>query len=384
MKRHHADRLCFRFAGGRFGNGIPTEVLPSLAELATLIADVAWRDYSQETGATKRTKAFNESTGLKLVAIEAGSTVAALEPTRTTAMLPGLDQYEPFLWQGVDQVHQVVSAAHRGVDPSFVMERELLAKFGDILPDLRHDESMEFPSSTGSEASYALMTPKTRNGIIEASKTPTVVKKGSIYAFVPEINKRTGSFELQAADGSAKMKVKFQDPHFNALKVAWESYRGDIAAGNPVRVVGELEYGQLGTVRKVNSVDAIETLSPFDVRARLQYFSSLRDGWFNGKGSKFEPQYLVTLADRFDKWFPIELGNPAIFPHVEGTIGCEWTLPRGECILTVDPQSDKGEWIDFSLENENDTTERTLRLGEESEWQWLRGRLAARTADGSR
>ena len=385
MLPKYDNTLCIRLKGGRFNDGIiPATVLPSFAQLERLVAEIAWQEYVQETGKKRGKKAFKEAMALGLTEVNAGSAVATFKPIPMNPMLRGLDHYDRYRNCGVEQVHRAVTVAGRGQDAGTVLKPALLAMFDNIMPDLRDDESVEFPASTGPTVDYAAMTVETRNCIIQASKTPTVVKMGGVYAFVTEINKRTGSFELQPVDGSTQKRAKFQDAHFNALRDAWETYRRDLSAGNPVLVLGEMEFGQFGSVRKVNKVDAIETLDPLDVRSRLLYISSLRDGWFNGSGSKFEPQYLVTLADRFDKWFPTELGNPAIFPHVEGTIGCEWTLPRGECILTVDPQSDKGEWIDFSLENENDTTERTLRLGEESEWKWLSGRVAARTAGGSR
>ena len=381
MPTERDNSLVLRLKGGRFNDGsIPLPVLPSFTQLGALIADIAWQQYAEETGAKRRTNAFNDALDLRLTDVVAGSAVAIIRPSSPQPSLKGFGPYDRFRELGIERVHDVVSVAEGGGDAGIVIKPELLARFDNILPDLRDDESVEFPSSSGPQANYAVMTHITRDRIVKAARVKTIVDKGELYAFVPEINKRTNSFELQAVDGSIRKKVKFDDPHFDALKDAWESYRRDLAAGNPVRVVGSMEFSHHETIRNIINVDAIETLDPFDVRARLRYISSLRDGWFNGSGSKFQDHYLGTLADRFDRWYSEQLPKPAIFPHADGTIGCEWTLHDGECILTVDPHSDKGEWIDFNPSDEEDETERTLDLAIADSWKWFAERVVARNA----
>ena len=385
MPHHNDNALRLRFNGGRFNDGsIPLSVLPSFSHLEALIADLAWQEYSRETGAKKRNKAFIEAMDLQLSDIEVGSAVAIIRPSSPNPMMQGFNPLDEFRERSIKRIHQAISVAESGSDAGSVIEPELLSKFDHILPDLRNDESVEFPASLGPEPDYAVMTQTTRDNIIKASKAKTVVERGSIYAFIPEINKRTSSFELQAVDGSIRQKVKFQDSQFKTLRDAWESYRRDLAAGNPVLVVGELEVSQLGALRNIKCIEAINQLDPLDVRARLQQFKSLRDGWFDGEGTQFPREFLHELADRFDRWYPTELQKPAIFPHADGTIGCEWSLPKGECILTVDPSTDTADWIDFSPRDESDEKERVLDLGSDADWKWLSERVAARKAEITR
>ena len=385
MAHHDDNALRLRFNGGRFNDGsIPLSVLPSFDRLGSLIADLAWEEYSRETGKTKRSKAFNDALDLRLADIESGSAVATIRTSSPNPTMSGFGLFDEFRECGVRRIHEAVSAAWHHQNASTIIEPRLLGKFNNILPNLRIDESVEFPSATGPDAEYAVMTYKSRERIIKAARTKTVVKKDSVYAFVPEINKRTCSFELQTVDGSFKQRVDYQEPHFNTLRGAWDSYRRDLAAGNPVLVVGEFEVSQLGTVRNVKSIEDIEPLDPLDVRARLQFLSSLKSGWFNGEGTQFPRKFLHELADRFDRWYPTELQKPAIFPHADGTIGCEWSLPKGECILTVDPSTDTADWIDFSLRDESDEKERVLDLGSDADWKWLSERVAARKAEITR
>ena len=384
--KHQADNaLRIRFSGGRFDAGVvPTNVLDSLDHLAKLIAETAWQEYSEETGQKKRSKAFNEAVSFGLAAVEAGSTVVAIRPTWSSPVFSGLDRFAHYLERAIKRVHRAVVAAERDEDIATVLDTKLLARFEKIVPDLQQTENVGLPDSVGTEPRYAELTQATRKTIIAASKVKPVVGPGVVYAYVPKINKRTTTFEMAVVDGSIRKDVKYGKADFETLHQAWESYRSELGAGNPVRIVGEMESTKQRNIRAVKSVSAIEKIDPLDVRARLLYLSGLQDGWYDGKGSRYSRDYLDSLADRFDLWYPSHLQNPAIFPHAGGTIGCEWSMPGSECILTVDPDSDTGEWIDFSLSNENDEVERDLDLSKGVDWRWFSERVAARGAEGKR
>ena len=136
-----------------------------------------------------------------------------------------------------------------------------------------------------------------------------------------------------------------------------------------------------GQIRGVKSVETVQEIDPLDVRARLLHISGLQDGWYDGKGSRYSRAYLDSLADRFNDWYPSGLPNPAIFPHADGTIGCEWSLNKGECNLVVYPKTDTGDWIDFNLDDDDDSVERNLNLLDQSDWDWLGQRVEERAVD---
>lgn len=382
MKRQDDNALRIRFSGGRFNAGVvPTDVLASLDHLAKLIAETAWQEYSKETGQRRRSKAFNEAMALGLANISAGSTVATIRPMPSYGLLPGFDHFEPWRQRGVEKVHSAVAAAERNHDATEMLEPKLLAMFNDIVPDLYMDETVGFPATVGETLEYASLTYDARERIVAASKLPTLIKSGEVYAYVTEINKRTRRFEIKAAGGSLHRNIEYRPADFNTLHDSWASYRRELGVGNPVRLVGDLEMTHQGQIRGVKSVDTIQEIDPLDVKARLQHLASLRSGWFDGKGNSFSQTYLDELAERFKRWYPSSLPNPAIFPHADGTIGCEWSLPNGECNLVVNPTSDTGEWIDFNLDDDDDSVERDLNLEDKADWDWFAQRVAERVAD---
>ena len=385
MTPNDDNALRIRFSGGRFSAGlVPTNVLATLDHYARLIADTTWQEYSEETGQTKRNTAFKDAVSLGLKSVEVGSTVTTIRPAFPSSALPGLGSFEHCRERAIKRVHMAVLAAERDEDVAMVLAPKFLTQFEKFVPDLRDDESIGIPDSFGTEPTFAELTSATRDTIIAASKRKPTLGPGAVYAYVPKINKRTRTFELAAVDGSIRKDSEYEDADFETLRQAWESYRSELAAGYPVRVVGEMEWTQQRNIRAVKSVRAIEVIDPLDVRARLLHLSGLKDGWFDGKGSRFSKAYLDSLADRFDCWYPSDLPNPAIFPHADGTVGCEWSLTDGECVLTVDPDDDTGEWIDFNLTNETDEVERELDLSDCADWQWFGARVAARGAEVQR
>ena len=379
MTPNDDNALRIRFSGGRFSAGrVPTNVLATLDHYARLIADTTWQEYSEETGQTKRNPAFNEAVALGLAAVEKGSTVATFSPAFPSHSLPGLGRFEHCLERAIKRVHMAVVAAERSEDIAMILAPQLLTHFEMFVPDIREDERIGIPDSVGAEPRYADLTRTKRTAIIAASKVNPVVGPGVVYAYVPEINKRTHKFELVAVDGSIRKDIEYDEADFETLHQAWESYQSAFGAGNPVRIVGEMESTQQQNIRAVKRVTAIEAIDPLDVRARLLHLSGLKDGWYDGKGSCYSTRYLESLADRFDRFYPSHLPNPAIFPHADGTIGCEWSLKSGECVLTVDPDKDTGEWIDFSLDDDTDEVERDLDLASSADWKWFGERVAAR------
>ena len=382
MEHQDDNALRIRFSGGRFDAGIvPTNVLASLDHLAKLIAETAWQEYSAERGSKRGKGRFNEAMALGLAKIEAGSTVATICPMPSYDSLPGFDLFELWRQRGVEKVHSAVAAAEHNDDPTEVLEPKLLAMFNDIVPDLNVGETVGFPATVGESAEYASLTYDARERIVDASKSTTLVKPGEVYAYVTEINKRTRRFEIKAAGGSLHRNIAYQPTDFNTLHDSWASYRRELGVGNPVRIVGDLELTHQGQIRGVKSVATVQEIDPLDVRARLLHISGLQDGWYDGKGSRYSRAYLDSLADRFNDWYPSDLPNPAIFPHADGTIGCEWSLNKGECNLVVNPETDTGDWIDFNLDDDDDSVERNLNLLNQSDWDWLGQRVAERAVD---
>ena len=227
---------------------------------------------------------------------------------------------------------------------------------------------------------YAEFTLATRENIVKLSAV-RIRKALSLYAYVPEINKLKGTFKPVALDRSPLPTVKYSEPDLATLWQSCGSYRQELEAGELVQIIGDVEINADDSVRSIENVQSIEAVEPLDIQARLLYIAGLPDGWYeNNTGTSFSGKYMSDLADRFDRWYESSLPRPAIQPYADGTIGCEWSWPNGECNLIINPQTDTGEWTEFYLNNDYEAEER-LDLNRETDWQWFGERVRERNAE---
>ena len=71
----------------------------------------------------------------------------------------------------------------------------------------------------------------------------------------------------------------------------------------------------------------------------------LRDGWRNGEGVAFDPNYLVWLSDAFSRMYPAHAPAPTICPTTYGIISAEWSFPDAEVNLEIDQETRQGDLV---------------------------------------
>lgn len=116
-----------------------------------------------------------------------------------------------------------------------------------------------------------------------------------------------------------------------------------------------------------------------NIRARLDDFRKLTDGWAdgmqaaadwgNGYGIAPSPAGLDWLADEFAKHYPPHAPLPYLYPTPEGGVQAEWSLGPQEISLEVNLATGQAWWHRLDLSTTVDA-ERDLTL-DAAGWQWL-------------
>ena len=71
----------------------------------------------------------------------------------------------------------------------------------------------------------------------------------------------------------------------------------------------------------------------------------LPDGWRNGEGIAFNPEYLNRLSDAIRLFYPPHAPAPMVCPTTYGIVSLEWSLSAAEASLEIDPVTGRGEFV---------------------------------------
>lgn len=117
---------------------------------------------------------------------------------------------------------------------------------------------------------------------------------------------------------------------------------------------------------------------------QLEELKDLVDGWAEGMqpaaqwgegfGKAPSHQGLDWLAGQFDRYYPVDLPRPYIYPTSEGNIQAEWSLGTCEVSLEVHFTDHSGEWDWLNLRT-GTAGERVLDLDDQANWEWLKSKL---------
>ncbi|OQC41351.1 MAG: hypothetical protein BWX66_00753 [Deltaproteobacteria bacterium ADurb.Bin058] len=145
-----------------------------------------------------------------------------------------------------------------------------------------------------------------------------------------------------------------------------------------VLLQGVGRYGRDGKLQKMENIKDLKVLKMNDVAARLEDLKALRDGWLDGdKGFAPDKKGLDWLAEAFQRGYPDELPLPYLYPTAEGGVQAEWSLNGWEISLEIDLERKHGEWHALEMTTETEE-EKSLKLDEPDDWQWLAREIARR------
>ena len=110
---------------------------------------------------------------------------------------------------------------------------------------------------------------------------------------------------------------------------------------------------------------------------RLEYLSTVEDGWFEGRGVALDRAGLLWLDQRMaDHYVATDLPLPFLYPSESGGVIGDWSLENFVCGIEIDLTARTGSWFDVNRETHEGIDERILDLDSADGWQWLVERLA--------
>lgn len=360
-----------RMVGTRFENhSIPLELLKDLAALENILIDVAkWHYFKDNPERQRCPNGFTNGVSLRLEGIDEGSAIPKIVLISALTLMPvGSEHY---FQKAKDSIISVINAAQQNQLNNHEIPKHLLYSFDRIGRSLRDDEAIEFNPGTSSPARLDKVT---RHRLVMASSkaheyTESVVLRGSIYG----VNLEHNRFDMKLIDGrqvSGMMQPQFQDDVLKALN-GYNQNKGK------VKIEGIGVYNRFGQLKTLATVEHLSLLPPRDVGARLDEFRTLKEGWFDGAGNRFEPKQLDWLTDNFERLYGEDLPLPWIYPMPTGTLRCEWRSSDYEASLEIDLSTQNGEWLSF-VKHEPHETEQTLDLSQEQAWQWINQELGGK------
>ncbi|NBO22237.1 hypothetical protein EBU94_02690 [bacterium] len=88
------------------------------------------------------------------------------------------------------------------------------------------------------------------------------------------------------------------------------------------------------------------------IKEQLDEISELKDGWYDGEGTKYNKSDLDTLLNLFETKFPGDWTLPYIFPDENGDLSFEWNDEK--IAILIDWGISSGDCCFFFMEKNSD------------------------------
>lgn len=339
-----------RLVGPRFeDDGIPLDMLGDLSAIPPLLVAVAKQRYLEDHPDRKRSpKGFVEKVSLRITGIDKGSAVPVIE-LFTEDDQYGLPEFSKDVGEyfriarneTIDAIGAASSNENISLSPKFLKYFESIGK------NLRDGEYIDFGESSRKKS--AILNRDTRMRLVFASRSNEITEPVRIRAYVPEMGKRSMSFELPLINGE-KIPANLSEQHYDAVLESLNAYQSD----EKILIGGIGKYDHHRNLKKIESIDDITALDDLDVPSQIEELKSLKVGWMNGEGEAFSAGELDWLADSFDRLYPDGYPLPFVFPSVDGEVIAEWSFPPTEISLSVDLENQKGEFHALNVQNDTE------------------------------
>ena len=357
--------LNLRMTGDRFeGHAIPLEFLKDLPVLNEMIIEVAKLKFFEDHPDRKRSpRGFTHGTELKLTQIGEGSATLNIDlVTSTNTFLPTTSQ--TYFETARDTVVDAIRTAEHNEHFAGRIPDKMLSYFDRFGRSLREGEAIEF--TTPARTPPAKLTKETRQRLVLGSPAITeLTEQTSTWGAVPEADQVAMTFEIQVLDGS-RIKAPIAPQHFDIVIEAFKGYK----EGARFRFEGIGRFSRDSRHLAFDLIEHISVLDPLDVRARLDEFRSMNDGWLEGGGIAPSEAGLDWLADSFERRYPDDFPLPHAYPTYEGGVRTEWSFGPNAIVLNIDLHEHSAHWLWFDR-NSDAECEETLNLDEDRAWQWL-------------
>lgn len=357
-----------RLTGPRFEAAeIPLEVLADFAALSEMLLEVAkWKFKEANPGRRRVPKGFLDGVELRVAQVESGSAIPVITLVAPSESLFAREYFDDARLAVVE----AISAAESGGTICSALPERFLCYFDRFGRSLREDEAIEIEDSR--KGKKGRLTRETRKALVRASRLPRVTEEGRLYGRVHEFDQRNRSFQIQLENGWIIKGIPVDETHYEAILQAHLGYR----AGQRVRIDGVLVYGREGDLQSVERVESVTHMDTLDVGMRLDGLRQLKDGWFDGDGTRLSPEGLDWLEKMFERHYPEDCLIPRLFPTPDGAIRGEWQLPPWSVSVDFDLVAKQAACHALNLDSDNEDEE-DIDVRTEVGWaklaDWIRG-----------
>ena len=366
-----AEFLRPELVGARFERGsIPLEMLNDLSALGEMVVEVAkWRYLQANPDRARSPKGFAQGVSFGITGVEKGSTIPVIDMeflpsgTQDSPQLPGMPgEYEQYFNEARDFIIDAVTAAETNAAVEGILPEKYLRIFDRIGRRLRSDESINFIDPNGTKTGR--LTRESRRKLILASQVSEMAEEVTVRGLIPEADQHRMTFQIQPRQGP-KVDALMNEQHSDVVLEVFNSYNSNGLAW--IRGIGK--YDRNERLVKIDPIEDIIALDPLDVRARLDEFRSLEDGWFEGEGRALRSEGLDWFAEQFERRYPADLPLPHLYPTPDGGIRAEWSQDSHAIILEANLENHSASWLWFDRDSDTDH-ERELDLNDAEDWNW--------------
>lgn len=364
MEKHREKIYSPRFVGDRFdGHALPLEFLDDLQVLGrinTAIAKWLWKE--KHPGRQRVPRGFERGISYAVTAIENGSAMPNVELfAPTNGMFPA--EYAQYFQQAPAKLMDAIQTLDDGGDPSAVLPEEILMMLEPFGASLHTDEFVEFRPKQEKAARYTVQ--KRKKLLVDLSKDKDYTKDAGLLGQLIDLNKESHTFQLRTV--SRKVWGTFNEEHYADLLDAFSEE--PVGKKKPVLITGLIRFNASDSPRAVEQLREVTVLEPLDIQWQLEGLRALRDGWFDGHGTAYDPATIDKLGQALEAFYA--LGKlPSIYPNPQGLVNIEWDNAAFDITLEVDPNTLKGEYHALDLTTKRSETKQ-IALGEGDDQLWL-------------
>lgn len=354
-----------RFEGNRFKNHqLPIDVLVGLAAYKDALVAVVRQIWLEDHPNRERLPDhFGKDISFSLSEIKKGSAIPALQ-----LIGPGnhaTQEYSNLLSRGEAKIRETIEIAQSlPQNINQYADLDVLKYLSKLGSTLEEGEFIDFTPNSQSNTSPIRLNRKLSNKLKEAASKPAFSQREGIsMGIISAMDHEEKKFTLTLPNGrriSGGYVSSQQEALFNLF-----SERGK------VRVSGLMEFTARGWLRKIISLDEIDTVNTFDVPYRLEELKALKSGWFDGfQGRELRKEAVEWLSDIFTSHYADSLKLPATFPTIEGNIQMEWSIGNWEISLLIDLSTKKGTYEQLDIYTDEEVNwELDMKKG--SSWEYL-------------
>jgi hypothetical protein len=366
-----------KLVGGRFeGHAIPLDFLRDLAALNDIILEGARAAYLKANADRSRLpKGFADDFILSLSGVEQGSVVPKI--TLFFGLLGAeASPVVEYLHQSRENLVRGIHAAAEDGQPADFLTTKALTQFKNFGERLRDGEAIEFDDH-GTPVRFTKEV--RRKLLLSAPGVEEISEEVDLRGAVWRTDQKEKVFFIKLADASEVYGPLAGDHYDNVMESA-----KDFRKGAKIHLQGLGIRNRSGKLLRIDSIESSSVLEPLDIHARLEELRHLKQGWFDGEGTSFDPEGMDWLENSVRNYYVSGLPLPRIYPSPDGQIVFEWKLGSKSASLEIDLGDRAGYWHVLDLTRQSDSTDDDLNLGDAAGWSRLvKHVVAIREGEGS-